>query len=438
MNTALFRLILACMVLVGFGAPGGAVAAPSVLIERIVAVVDNDPITASALDERIERIKRQFARQGQQLPPDDVLERQVLEQLVLERAQVQRAAETGLRINDDELGRAIERVAASNDMSVDAFRTALESDGVAWPTFRDNIRKEMLIARLREREVDGRVVVTDAEIDNYLRKNAGAAANSGQEYRLAHILLRAPEAASPEQLQAIEQQAESLRQRIQAGEDFAALAAEYSNAPDALQGGDLGWRGVDSIPALFVEAAGRLTPGQVSPVFRSPAGFHLLQMVDRRGSSDVAAPVAQTRVSHILVKTSALVSDAEARQRLETLRTRILNGESFAALARANSADLSAAKGGEIGWVYPGDTVPEFERAMDLLQPGQLSEPVQTPFGWHLIRVEERRVEDISDERKRALARNTLRQRKADEAYEDWLRQLRDSVFVEYRLDDIN
>ena len=436
MNTALFRLILACTVLAGAGLPHGVLAARGVLVERIVAVVDNDPITASALAERIARIKRQFARDGQKLPPDDVLERQVLEQLVVERAQVQRATESGLRIDDGELGRAIERVAASNNMSVEAFRTALENDGVAWPTFEDNIRQEMLIARLREREVDGRVVVTDAEIDNYLRSNV--ATDTGQEYRLAHILLRAPESASPEQLQTLEQQANSLRDRIQAGEDFAVLAAEYSNAPEALQGGDLGWRPIDSIPTLFVDALSALEPGQVSPVLRSPAGFHLLKVVDRRGASSEAAAVPQTRVSHILVKTSALVSDDDARQRLETLRTRILNGESFAALARANSADLSAAKGGEIGWVYPGDTVPEFERAMDLLQPGQLSEPVKTPFGWHLIRVEERRIQDVSDERKRAQARNALRQRKADEAYEDWLRQLRDSVFVEYRLDDIN
>lgn len=436
MNTVLFRLILACTVLVGAGVPHGASAAPSVLVERIVAVVDNEPITASALSERIARIKRQFARDGQKLPPDEVLERQVLEQLVIERAQVERATETGLRIDDGELSRAIERVAASNKMSVDDFRAALDKDGMAWPTFRENIRQEMLIARLREREVDGRVVVTDAEIDNYLRSNSGTA--SGQEYRLAHILLRAPESASPEQLQALAEQAASLRERAQNGEDFAALAAEYSNAPEALQGGDLGWRPIDSIPTLFVDALSALKPGQLSPVLRSPAGFHLLKMVDRRGASNESAAVPQTRVSHILVKTSALVSDDDARQRLETLRTRILNGENFAALARANSADLSAAKGGEIGWVYPGDTVPEFERAMERLQPGQLSEPVKTPFGWHLIRVEERRTEDVSDERKRAQARNTLRQRKADEAYEDWLRQLRDSVFVEYRLDDIN
>lgn len=436
MSTALFRLILACTLLVGASVPPGAMAAPSVLVERIVAVVDNEPITASALAERVARIKRQFARDGQKLPPDDVLERQVLEQLIVERAQVERASDTGLRIDDDELGRAIGRIAASNNMKVDAFRTALENDGVSWQTFRDNIRQEMLIARLREREVDGRVVVTDAEIDNYLRSNTGA--DSGQEYRLAHILLRAPESASPEQLQLLEQQVQSLRDRAQAGEDFAALAAEYSNAPEALQGGDLGWRPTDSIPTLFVEALSALAPGQLSPVLRSPAGFHLLKMVDRRGASNEAGAVPQTRVSHILVKTSALVSDDEARQRLETLRTRILNGESLAALARANSADLSAAKGGEIGWVYPGDTVPEFERVMEQLQPGQLSEPVKTPFGWHLIRVEERRTQDVSDDRKRALARNALRKRKSDEAYDDWLRQLRDSVFVEYRLDDIN
>lgn len=437
MKTALPRLLSTLLLAALAAVPAVSSAARTVLVDRIVAVVNNDVITESSLAERTAQIKRQFGRQGGQLPPDDVLRKQVLERLVIERAQVQLAGETGLRIDDTALGGAIDRIAASNKLSTTQFRAALEKDGIDWNEFRENIRQEMLIARLREREVDARVVVTDAEIDNLL-KNSPDAADS-REYDLSHILLRAPEGPSPEQLNALGQKAEGIRARLVAGEDFAKLAAEFSDAPDALQGGALGWRPANSVPALFLESIKSLQPGEVSPVMRSPAGFHLVKVNDVRGAKPTeAVSVQQTRVSHILVKTSEVVSDTDARLRLETLRTRILNGEDFAALARANSADLSATKGGEIGWVYPGDTVPEFERAMDALQPGELSEPVKSPFGWHLIRVEERRTQDVSEERKRAVARNTLRQRKADEAYEDWLRQLRDSTFVDYRLDDLN
>ncbi|TVT46486.1 MAG: molecular chaperone SurA [Denitromonas halophila] len=437
MKTALSRLLSTLLFSALAVSPAVSSAARTVLVDRIVAVVNNDAITESSLSERTEQIKRQFGRQGGQLPPDDVLRKQVLERLVVERAQLQLAGETGLRIDDNALGGAIDRIASSNKLSAAQFRAALEKDGIDWTEFRENIRQEMLIARLREREVDARVVVTDAEIDNFL-KNSPDAADS-REYDLSHILLRAPEGPSPEQLNALGQKAEGIRARVLAGEDFAKLAAEFSNAPDALQGGALGWRPSSSVPALFIEALQGLKPGEVSPVMRSPAGFHLVKVNDVRGAkaTDVVA-VQQTRVSHILVKPTELISDTDARLRLETLRTRVLNGEDFAALARANSADLSATKGGEIGWVYPGDTVPEFERAMDALSVGELSAPVKSPFGWHLIRVEERRTQDVSEERKRAVARNTLRQRKADEAYEDWLRQLRDATFVDYRLDDLN
>ncbi len=405
------------------------------LVDRIVAVVNNQAITASALDERVDQVRRQFARRGDSLPADDILRRQVLERLVAENVQAQRASDTGLRIDDDALNGAIQRIAQSNQMNESQFRAALEKDGMSWDSFRENIRREMLITRLRERDVDSRVVVTDAEVDNFLKNNPDV--GEGTELRLSHILLRAPEAASPEQLQALAQQAAQVRERILAGEDFAAVAAEVSNAPDALQGGDLGWRPPNAIPGLFAQAVQSMRPGDVSPVLRSAAGFHLFKFNEMRKSQSGDALVEQTHVSHILIKTSELVSDDDARKRLETLRTRIVNGESFEELARANSADLSAAKGGDIGWVYPGDTVPQFEHAMNALQPGELSEPVKSPFGWHLIRVEERRKEDVSDKRKRAVARNTLRQQKAEAAFEDWIRQLISSAFVEYRLEDV-
>lgn len=434
MKKVLSRVVLVAAVLASGVIVPTATAARVQLVDRIVAVVNNEAITDSALEERVDQIRRQFARRGDRLPPDDVLRRQVLERLVAESVQAQRASETGIRIDDDALGRAIERIASSNQLSVPDFRAALEKDGLSWDTFRENIRREMLISRLRERDVDSRVVVTDAEVDNFLKLNPDAA--DGTEFNLSHILLRAPEAASPEQLQQLAAKAAQVRERIMAGESFSAIAAEVSNAPDALQGGSLGWREPKAIPGLFVQALQGMKPGDVSPVLRSSAGFHLLKLNEVRGTQAAEAIVEQTRVSHILIKTSEVVSDDDARKRLETLRTRILNGESFEDLARANSADLSAAKGGEIGWVYPGDTVPEFERAMNALKPGELSQPVKSPFGWHLIRVEERRQEDVSDKRKRAVARNALRQRKAEDAFEDWLRQLIGGAHVEYRLDD--
>lgn len=435
MKKTIFSMAFAALAVSSALHTGAAEAARVELVDRIVAVVNNEAITASALEERIEQIRRQFARRGDRLPSDDVLRRQVLDQLVAESVQAQRAREAGVRIDDITLDQAIQRIADSNRMTLSQFRSALEGDGISWESFRANIRREMLISRLREQSVESRVVVTDAEIDNFIKNNPDVASET--EYRVAHILVRAPEAASPEQLQALAQKAEAAQQSAAAGADFSALAAEVSNAPDALQGGDMGWRAPSAMPGLFAQAVQNMSPGEVSPVLRSAAGFHVMKLIDKRSTGKAEAMVEQTHVSHILIKTTELISDDDARKRLETLRTRVLNGEPFEDLARANSDDLSAAKGGDIGWVYPGDTVPEFQRAMDALAPGELSEPVKSPFGWHLIRVEERRTEDVSDKRKRAVARNTLKQRKIEEATDDWLRQLISSAFVQYRLDDV-
>lgn len=435
MKKTIFSMAFAALAVSSALHTGAAEAARVELVDRIVAVVNNEAITASALEERIEQIRRQFARRGDRLPSDDVLRRQVLDQLVAESVQAQRAREAGVRIDDITLDQAIQRIADSNRMTLSQFRSALEGDGISWESFRANIRREMLISRLREQSVESRVVVTDAEIDNFIKNNPDVASET--EYRVVHILLRAPEAASPEQLQALAQKAEAAQQRAASGAEFSELAAEVSNAPDALQGGDMGWRAPSAMPGLFAQAVQNMSPGEVSPVLRSAAGFHVMKLIDKRSTGKGEAMVEQTHVSHILIKTTELISDDDARKRLETLRTRVLNGESFEDLARANSDDLSAAKGGDIGWVYPGDTVPEFQRAMDALAPGELSEPVKSPFGWHLIRVEERRTEDVSDKRKRAVARNTLKQRKIEEATDDWLRQLISSAFVQYRLDDV-
>ncbi|MBD5802108.1 Chaperone SurA precursor [Azoarcus sp. Aa7] len=412
--------------------PAHAAPARPVAVDRIVAVVNNEVITTLELRERVQQAQRQLARQGTALPPADVFERQVLERLVLERAQQQLAAETSLKVDDATLERAIGRIADNNRMSMTDLRLALEKDGITWNRFRDQIRSEILLTRLRERDVDSRVVVTDAEIENFLANNADAL--SGEEFHVAHILVRVAEGATMQQQSERLARAESVVERLRAGEDFGRIAASYSDAPDGLSGGDLGWRGRDRMPVLFADAVRQMQPGEVSKVIRSPAGFHIVKLVERRGGAAAGLQqMQQTRARHILIRTSEIVTDADAESRLNGLRERVINGGNFAELAKVNSADLSAAKGGDLGWVNPGDTVPEFERAMEALKPGEVSPPIKSPFGWHLILVEERRMQDVTDERKRAAARNALRERKAEEAYEEWLRQLRDRTYVEYR-----
>ncbi|MBC9070576.1 peptidylprolyl isomerase [Thauera sp. CAU 1555] len=434
MNRLISRLALALLACTA-GMASSLQAAPRVVeVDRIIAVVNNEVITALQLRESLDQAVRRLERQGTELPPREVLERQMLERLILERAQLQLARESAIRVDETMLERAIARIAENNGMTVDGLRDTLTRDGIPWSRFRDEIRTELLLTRLREREVDSRIVVTEAEVDNFIATNPDAF--SGREYRLAHILLRAPEGASPEQIDALIARANDVMRRLGGGEDFAAVAASVSDAPDAMNGGELGWRSRDRLPAIFAEAVDALRPGQVAPVMRSAAGLHVLKLLDVRGGDAGADSVEQTRVSHILIRTSEVLSDAEAESRLNGLRERVIHGKAdFAELAKAHSADLSAAKGGELGWVYPGDTVPEFERAMDALAPGQVSEPVRSPFGWHLIKVHERRVQDVSEERKRAMARAALRQRKSEDAFEDWVRQLRDSTYVEYRLD---
>jgi len=412
--------------------PVHAASPRSVEVDHIAAVVNNEVITARELRERVEQAIHQLNRQGTPQPPADVLERQLLERLVLERAQLQLARETSLQVDEATLERAIARIAESNRLTLPQLQAALEKDGVSWSRFRDNIRTEILLTRLREREVDSRIVVTDAEVDNFLANNADAL--SGEEFELAHILIRVPEAATQQQMAGLVARAETAKQRLNSGDDFARVAASYSDAPDAMNGGALGWRSRDRLPPLFAEAVRELSPGSVSPVLRSSAGLHIVKLLDKRGGA-AAGPqqLEQTRARHILIRTSEILNDSDAESRLLGLRERIVNGASFAELAKAHSADLSSAKGGDLGWLSPGDTVPEFERAMNALKPGEVSAPVHSPFGWHLIQVEARRVQDVSDERKRNAARNALRERKADEAFEDWLRQLRDRTYVEYR-----
>ena len=430
-----FMLIVAGLVWSAGAWPQGAQPrARLVPVDRIVAVVNNEVITQYELRSRVQDSVQELSRRGTRPPPQPELERQVLERMITERVQLQFAKETALRVDDLDLDRTVGRIADTNKMSLPEFRGTLERDGVSFQRFREDLRSEVLIQRLREREVDNRISVAESEIETYLSEQ-DESKEVATELKLSHILVRVPEQATPEQLLRQRARADEVVRRLKAGEDFAQLAAAYSDAPDGLQGGDMGWRSLDHLPDIFVQAASKMQPGEVSPVLRSPAGFHVLKMRERR-SGESPMLVEQNHVRHILIRTNELVSEDEARRKLEQLRERIANGADFADLARQYSDDSSAGKGGDLGWIYPGDTVPEFERAFTELAPMQISAPIKSPFGWHLIQLLERRTADVSNDRRRLEARKALRERKSDEAYQEWLRQLRDRAYVEYRLEE--
>ena len=407
-------------------------------VDHIIAVVNDEAITSNELRARLVTVERQLRAQNVQLPPPKVLEQQLLERMITDRVQLQLAKETGLRVSDLELDAAMRRIAEGNKLSLQDFRVALEKDGVAWAKFREEIREEIVLSRLREREVQSRIVVSDGEIDNYLANPDLGAGTGSAEVQVAHIILRVPEQANPDQLMRIGARAQAALDQVRRGENFAKVAASYSDAPDGLSGGVMSPRPLDRLPALYADVVKKLKPGEVSDILRSPAGFHIVKLISKKveGGVQAAATVKQTRARHILIKVNELVSEAEARRKLVGLKERIDNGADFAELARLQSNDLSAAKGGDLGWLYQGDTVPEFEAAMDALKINQISQPVQSPFGFHLIEVLERRTENATDERQRLAARQVLRDRKSDEAYQDWVRQIRDRAYVEYRVEE--
>ena len=406
------------------------------LVDRIVAIVNKEVITLSELNEAIGMAERNLARQGTAAPARALLERQMLERLILEKAQLQRARDTGIRVDELQLDRAVQRIAERNRLTLADFRRALERDGVSFDAYRQDLREQIVMSRLREREVEEKIQVSDGEIDVFLEEMKNAPAER-MEYDLAHILVRIPEQATPERIEAARSRAETVAAEARAGGDFGRLAASYSDAPDALRGGALGWRTQDRLPELFANTLRGMQPGEVSATLRSPAGYHIVKLLGRREAAAGGAAVSQTRLRHILVRTGDSVSENDARRRLADLRERIVTGgEDFAQLARVHSDDATAVRGGELDWIYPGDTVPDFERAFAELKVGEISQPVRTPFGYHLIQVLERRDADMSPERRRLQARQALRERKSDEAYQEWLRQLRDQIYVELRLEE--
>lgn len=403
-------------------------------LDRIVAVVNSDVIVESELDKRLSEIRADLREKGTTPPDLSALRRQVLDRLILDRLQLQIADRTGIRIEDEDLNQTVERIAASNEMTVRQFRDVLERDGVPFSRFRDQVRDEMLLSRVRQRSVERRVSVSPREIDNFL---ATAKMQGGQEneLHLGHILIAVPEAASADEIGTAKRRAESVRERVRNGEDFATLAAEFSNGQQALQGGDLGWRKSNEIPTIFASAVVDFKPGDVTELIRSPSGFHIVKLLDLRGDSKFV--VTQTHARHILIRTNDVVSEEQAQIRLAQLRTRIENSENFEELARANSDDtVSASRGGDLSWLSPGDTVPDFERVMNSLTAGEISDSFRTQFGWHIVQVLERREYDGTDEVKRSRAAKQIRKRKVDEEVQNWLRQLRDEAYVELRLEE--
>ncbi|MDO9194536.1 MAG: peptidylprolyl isomerase [Undibacterium sp.] len=416
----------------------GSINAKSEVVNRIVVVVNDDVITQKELDERLQSVERRLAAQGTALPNRDDLKKQLLERMIVDRAQLQLAKENGMRVDDLMLDRSIQRMAEQNKMTVQVFRNQIEKEGTSFAVFREEIRDDIMMQRIREREVDSKIQVSDLEVDNYLAAEEKTP-NTQQELNLAQILVRIPENASPEQIAKQQARANEAMRKIRAGEDFAKLAATYSDAPEALKGGEIGWREQDRLPQLFVDAINKIKIGEVSEGIRSPNGFHLIKLLGKRAIASKAATsdvVQQSHVRHILLKVSQVMTTAEAKQKLLEMKQKIDNKTgTFEDLAKSFSNDLSATKGGDLGWIYPGDTAPEFEQAMNKLAINEVSDPVESPFGVHLIQVTERKSDEVSKERKRTAARQAVRERKSDEALQNWLRELRDRAYVEFRLD---
>ncbi|MDH5470092.1 MAG: peptidylprolyl isomerase [Gammaproteobacteria bacterium] len=401
-------------------------------LNQVVAIVNDGVIVSSELGAAIVEIEKQLQSRNTQVPSRDVLAKQVLERLVVEKLQLQIAEQGGMTIDDNTLNEEIRTLARENGMTLADFRAVLERDGYDYPAFREDLRKQLLIQQTRRQMVGSRIKVSDQEIDNLL---ASASGKTDVEYHLAHILVSIPEAASPEQIAAAESRASKLLERLRGGADFASTAIAESDGQTALEGGDIGWRSIGQMPSLFVEPVKLMQAGQVSDLIRNSGGFHIIKLLEKRG--DERHIMRQTLARHILLTPDILNTDEENLARIRQLEIRLRGGEDFATLARSNSQDtVSAARGGELGWLSPGDTVPEFEVAMNALAPGEISAPVKTSFGWHLIQVMERREHDSTEEFERNQARKLIRSRKYDEELLLWLRRLRDEAYVEYRLDD--
>lgn len=400
----------------------------------IVAVVNSEPVTNNEVRSRAERIAQQMARQGGNLPPREALAREVLERLIAEKIQLQLAREAGMRVDDFAVGQAEESVAKQNSVSVAEMHRRLAADGISKERFREELRNQLLLQRLRERDVQSRVRVSDLDVDQYLREQQSSADASKIEINLGHILVRVPENASPDQVAERQARAQRAADKVRAGEDFAAVASEFSDSPEAkTAGGLLGMRPADRYPELFVSATAQLPVGGIAGPVRSGAGFHVLKLADK-STGGVPTLVTQSHARHILLRTGPQLTESAAAARLADYRRRIVAGQAdFAELAREHSQDGSAKQGGDLGWANPGRYVPEFEQAMNALKPGEVSEPLVSRFGVHLIQLVERREAKLTQREQRDMARDTVREKKVEEAFTNWMQELRGRAYVEYR-----
>jgi peptidyl-prolyl cis-trans isomerase SurA len=400
-------------------------------MDRIIAVVEDEVLFESELRDMVRTISLQLKQREVALPPQDVFESQVLERLIIKKIQMQTAARVGIRLGDDELNSSIKNIAQNNKMTLSEFRNVIERDGHDYDSFRDSIREDIIINRLHKGQVGNKIIVSDREIDTFLATQA-AQGGAQDAYHLLHILINVPEAASPEQVQAAQEKLKKVQSLLAEGGEFSEIASGYSDGQNALEGGDFGWRLQGELPSLFAQQVPKLAVSEVSDVIRSGSGFHLVKLAEKK--SQETHMVKQTSASHILIKTNDLISDDDAQNRLETLKVRVDNGEDFAELARAHSDDMqSAVSGGDLGWSTSGVMVPEFEKQLNALANNEMSEVFKTRFGWHLIMCHNRREQNMADEYRRSQAREQIHGRKMAEEVDTWLRQLRDSSYVEYR-----
>ena len=405
-------------------------------LDGIVAVVEDDIILESELASEVASITNKLKTNNVQLPPENVLYKQVLERLIIDTLQNQLAQRAGVNVTDEMVNSSMNVIAQQNGMDLVQFKQEIEAQGMSYETFKESVRKEIVINQLRSQEIGSRIKVSEQEIDHYLDTEISSADQKVQ-YLLGHILIAVPEGASADMIQAEDAEARSVTEQLRLGEDFNQMAVSVSDGVNALQGGELGWRTLNQLPTLFVDVVKTMNKGDIADPIRSPGGFHILKLIDSTGI--YAHIIIETHVRHILIKTNELINDQEAHKRLQAIAGRIADGDDFAVLAKANSDDTgSALNGGDLGWVIPGLLVPPFEKAMSELAINELSEPVQTQFGWHLIQVLGRRSKDNKEQQKRNQARDDIRKRKIEEETELWLRRLRDEAYVDIRLEALN
>ena len=417
----------------GFNAVASAVVTVSDPLDRIIAVVNNDVITEIELDTEVSNIKNQLRQQNTKLPSDAVLKKQLLERMILQRIQLQMAERIHLRVDDEMLNRTLDNIAAQNKLTLNGLRKSLERDGMDYSLFRENMRHEIIINQLQQRQVHNRISITKQEINRFL-KNIELRGGKSTEYHIGHILVAIPEAATSEQISQAKEKSSNIIKKLNDGEDFAQTAIAMSDGQQALEGGDVGWRRFEALPTLFSNWVNKQTVGEVSRPIRSPSGFHIIKLLGKRDNEEQHV-VTQTHARHILIRTGEFSSTNEARDRIVKLRERILTGEDFAKLAKAHSDDPgSSSNGGDLGWINPGEMVAPFELAYKALNKNQLSDPVQTRFGWHIIEVLGTRSHDNTESVKHKKARDTIRARKIEPALQNWLRRLRSEAFVDNRL----